>query len=1120
MIEEKEEMMKKIIFFSVFLSLSLYNLFAQLLPIRNYSSQDGLSQNQVTNIQQDKKGYLWFLTNAGVSKFDGYHFQNFNLANGLSSNSMKLFFELKDYAVFLGADTFTIFKNNNLYINFNQQYLSKILKERVNSVNYYEDSDKQIYVFVATNSRIYYYDIEKNHFKLFIKLTNIPDKSDNYTPYFSIPDFNHVFIHYENNAYLINMKKKTIINISKKLKLNLINGDAISLRPFSDTDVNAEEYYIAYTDKIKNTDTWYHYKENNNKYNTIISSRKILSVYTINAQSENIQYVDKNGSKCYITDKGRFFFYNVKNRKGYYNNEIIKSNTIDLTQISDAYIIDNKIWISSYQGLLEFDRLTGSINTYTSNNGLSNNNIQIMFVDKEKNIWLGTNGTGVDMIVPGNITNYTEKNGLSHAGSSNTVEGNDGSIWVSTDNGITRILANGKYQYYSTGQGLPNNDVWALAKDKKGNIWAGTLNNGIVMFNGHSFINKRPKELSPSELYTTEIFVDSQGNIWIPGTYSIIRYDEKNNCKVYPNPLFSAVYQVIEDEQGLLWFASSKGGIGVFDKNGRMLKHYPIASNVFNSNIIGLEIINKNIIWCYTYGEGIIEFNRTTQEFKKLFTRELSGFEINKAYVRDNSGNLWLSTINGIVKIDKNKKIQIYTKEDGLVGNDARTTGAYKDSKGILWINTSFGVVRINPNNKYLDKIPPTTIITEFTMNGEIQDLEESHKFKHYQNTVNFKFVGLDFRNPNRVQYQYYLKNFDKEWSALLYEKSVRYTNLNPGRYKFQIRTVDHSGNISEVASVSFTIMSPFWETWWFRIFALVIMGFSIWLVLQWRLNILKRKNEELEHLVAVRTKQLREKNEQMISSIRYAERIQKALLPSEDYLKGIFNDIFVIFMPKDIISGDFYWFFETREHYYLGIIDCTGHGVPGALLSIVGDMLLNEIMSSNNDPEPAYILEQLHENVRSVLCQKKENNHSRDGMEVALCKMDKQFQELTFAGANRPLYLIKDGEENPLEIIRPTRKGIGGKQREEKRVFNNFKVNLADYTSLFILSDGFVDQNNVNNKKFGSKLLKELIVTNRNESAENQKKILLDNLTKYKQNEIQRDDITLIGVHFFKGKE
>lgn len=260
----------------------------------------------------------------------------------------------------------------------------------------------------------------------------------------------------------------------------------------------------------------------------------------------------------------------------------------------------------------------------------------------------------------------------------------------------------------------------------------------------------------------------------------------------------------------------------------------------------------------------------------------------------------------------------------------------------------------------------------------------------------------------------------------------------------------------------------------------------------------LERANQELE-----------DKNQQITDSIRYAQRIQQAILPTPDAWQQAFdNQAFVIYLPQSIVSGDFYWMARTQEEILVAAVDCTGHGVSGGFLSMIGHTLLNKIVLEDKILDPAKILEHLHMGVRTSLQQ--ETGDTRDGMDVCLCRISANRQHVTFAGANRPLYYIA---QQQFEEIKGDRKSIGGRQKEEHRTFTNHSVALSLGDTLYLSSDGFADQPNPEGKKFGSKKLKALLSEVAPLSIAEQERSIRANLQAYQQNEAQRDDIMLLGL-------
>jgi len=258
--------------------------------------------------------------------------------------------------------------------------------------------------------------------------------------------------------------------------------------------------------------------------------------------------------------------------------------------------------------------------------------------------------------------------------------------------------------------------------------------------------------------------------------------------------------------------------------------------------------------------------------------------------------------------------------------------------------------------------------------------------------------------------------------------------------------------------------------------------------------------------------KELALKNEHITSSIEYAKTIQTAILPFKEVISSHFDN-FILFKPKDIVSGDFYWFVETEEYRFIAAADCTGHGVPGAFMSMIGSSLLNQIVHHDMEYNTANILTRLHELVVSSLRQQKTDNN--DGMDICLCRIQKKNETsiVQFTGAKRPLIYTKSGSPKA-EILRSDRKSIGGTQQKRIEVqFTTQEIELAQGSSLYLSSDGFVDQNNKARKKFGSQKLIDLIESNSNSSLIDQHKVLDNEIESWMEGTDQRDDITLLGI-------
>jgi serine phosphatase RsbU (regulator of sigma subunit) len=265
----------------------------------------------------------------------------------------------------------------------------------------------------------------------------------------------------------------------------------------------------------------------------------------------------------------------------------------------------------------------------------------------------------------------------------------------------------------------------------------------------------------------------------------------------------------------------------------------------------------------------------------------------------------------------------------------------------------------------------------------------------------------------------------------------------------------------------------------------------------------------ERTHEISEQKKLIEEKNKDITDSISYAKRIQEAILPEQDLLSKLFPDSFILFKPKDIVSGDFYWFTELGSKKILVAADCTGHGVPGALMSMIGCNILNKLILEQKITQPDEILNHLHEEIRATLNQRDKNTDTRDGMDVAIICFEGNIMQ--FSGAQRPLYLLKNGV---LEEIKANKYPVGGIQTEEKRVFTNHILPLQKNEVVYLSSDGFADQfGGEHGKKLMTKHFKELLLKISNDGMKEQRAQLDRAIEKWKGNREQVDDILVIGV-------
>jgi serine phosphatase RsbU (regulator of sigma subunit) len=273
----------------------------------------------------------------------------------------------------------------------------------------------------------------------------------------------------------------------------------------------------------------------------------------------------------------------------------------------------------------------------------------------------------------------------------------------------------------------------------------------------------------------------------------------------------------------------------------------------------------------------------------------------------------------------------------------------------------------------------------------------------------------------------------------------------------------------------------------------------------------LEKKVEERTKDLNAKNEELFDKNARITDSVKYALNIQNAILPLESEMSRLFPQHFIISKPKDIVSGDFYWISEIDNLKFIAVVDCTGHGVPGAFMSMLGNSLLNQIVNENMLTSPESILYQLNEGINKVLKQKETDN--KDGMDICLCSLEKMENDQTkvvFAGAKRPLYYFA---ENKFVEIKGNRSSIGGVLQNLTRHYENHEIVLPKGSLIYLSSDGFADQANIARDRVGAARIKDWIQQYGSEDIAQQKETLLAEWEYYRQDTEQRDDILFIAV-------
>lgn len=417
------------------------------------------------------------------------------------------------------------------------------------------------------------------------------------------------------------------------------------------------------------------------------------------------------------------------------------------------------------------------------------------------------------------------------------------------------------------------------------------------------------------------------------------------------------------------------------------------------------------------------------------------------------------------------------------------------------------------------------------------QPKSQIEKINHSLNDITFNWSSNNYMSDDSTVYSFMIEGFDNDWSKWENVKYKDYTNLQHGKYRFKIRAKGLTRHISDETIYEFEIL----RAWYQSVIAMIIYAILIIVVIVGIIKVYTRRlineNVRLEGIVAARTKEVVRQKEELEASIHYASRIQRAILPSEQALIDKVEEYFILFKPRDIVSGDFYWVSQKGKRLYIVAADCTGHGVPGAFMSILGISFLDEIVNKADNTDTDKILNALRKHVTDSLKQMEEGiEETKDGMDIGILVVNYEDNEIEYSGAYNPCWVVRqltDEEKNRylkneldldrsalsngkylLETIEADRMPIGISSRMNQS-FKMHKEKLGKGVSYYLLSDGYSDQfGGEFGRKFLKKNLKKLILEVQGLPMEKQRDLLDKRLTDWMGTKHEQvDDILIMGV-------
>lgn len=720
---------------------------------------------------------------------------------------------------------------------------------------------------------------------------------------------------------------------------------------------------------------------------------------------------------------------------------------------------DKNLWVCSEKGL--YRGLPGFSGSFTWENiseklNAEKTNFISLFIDNEGQVWAGTYGEGVFRINPGNL----------------------------------------KFRLFSDQNGLRDNNVISIS-GLDSLVWFSTLGGGVTSYNTNSGQLKNYDQPELMDSYIYETATDKSGRTWIAGStrFPLYLYKDSLYRIRYTGQPIQQFYSVAVDTLGNAWFNAGEKGLLI------------------------------------TGGDSAIFFSRN--EAISLDRIQAIEFDINNnLIIVSNSGFLFYKPGSG--------SVLEFGENSWLSYQYPVLNSIYTDKDGKIWIGTETGIIKYNPD--YLDftgRSPRVFLSLKQLFYDPIA--QGRNKFRYRENNFTFGYTGIWFSNPEGLKYRYILTGNDPDWTYSDRNKTLTYSNLPPGDYSFiaEVSLDQQNWLRSPDSSFSFTITPPFWRRLWFIAGVTILFFLTVYMYIRLRIKTLKSEKKILEDEVLKRTLEIRNQNktlekqkvqiekqrdlareqkerievqkEEIQSSIYYARRIQSAVLPSKSRMDLLLKDYFILYKPCEIVSGDFYWVAGVNTHILFAAADCTGHGVPGSFMSMLGLGALNDILKSLNQIKASVVLDQLNDRIRDALHQGNDmDTEAREGMDISLCILDTRSNILQFSGANNPVYLIHDNilREYPADRIEI------GSYSSEKQIFTNHEIICSEGDVVYLFSDGFTDQvGGKDRKKYKSQRFREFLLTIHEKSSEEQKILLDHEIEAWKGSYEQIDDILVMGI-------
>ncbi len=1050
--------MKRVLFLNLLLSLSSLALFGQSFQIMRFGIADGLCHESTYTISQDPDGFLWVGTAEGLCRYDGKSFTSNFTGDVLPASIVHAsFVDSKGKSWFGYMDGMISCFSDNHFKVFEPEGDSKSI-----IAGFVEDESGNILAMTQQSGLI----IIKPDMSMIYDLKSFSGKA--ISTFFLMGD----------GLLMIGGFDGLSIYSSEKGSSRYVDVGRIPGLPYT-------------------------------RIQTIQAGLED-DTYWIGTEDEGLYYVNGKGD----------------NPENYTAVKAGEDQGLKYSSINTVFAGDpGYVWVSDYGiGVYRFQTgEDGSLSNrlfFNEKSGLPEVYIKEIFQDDEGNVWFASQSSGIAVLRDQAFTFYdfeqdTEVPAISSISmiDDNYWYGSEGLlIWVDGSNSDNR-------RFYVSSSGVPSDKITALFQDESQNLFIGTEYSGVYI------LKKGLRHLSPFFIANNSLgksingIVASEEATWVAtnnGVYSVDLKDGSiENQSTNTGLPHNIINDVLVDRNGEVWIATKSSGIQCITNEELS---YSIQGDPKLEFVDMIEDDAGNI-WAATKEDGVFKFD---QDSIAVFNEE-NGLKAKYTYAVgvDPNGFIWVGHRLGLSRIDpESKNIAVFGPETGFT-SDILYRAIDVNDEGLMLFGTNNGIITYDSHKARIDSISPRLSIVELNISDSLYNASSDIKLPYGAYKVRIDFVGINLSNPDQVTYQYKLDGFDIDWSDPARETFARYPRLEDGQYTFLLKACDGNGNCSEVSLLHISVKIPIWKAWWFIVSVVVLAIVSVFMIIKIREQKQKALQEYLEQQLDERTREvvhqkeeIEIKNRDITDSINYAQRIQASILPPIKKLHNTFSGSFVFYQPRDIVSGDFYWYDKFDEDRFIIVCaDSTGHGVPGAFMSMIGTTLIKDICLRPGINRPSDVLKTLDYEVREALNQNRETDGSNDGMDIIVAEFNLKTNMFSVSSAMRPIILYVNGEQI---YVKGSRSSVGGQLEDDHsgKEFANQQFQLSKGDTIYMFSDGYPDQfGGPLGRKFKMVRLKNLLRDIHDKPMDEQYNYIKSNFFLWKEDLEQVDDVLFMGV-------